>query len=77
MRRGGVSGKIANHEREVEAPIADVERQKTVFGELGKVDAERLAGDEVDGNRVGTERVDDEEIVVMIGRVTMSGSRGA
>ena len=73
----GVVGKIPDHRLEVEASIADVEREQAVVGQLGEVQADRFAGDEVDGNRVGTERVDDEEMVVVIGCVCEPEARVA
>jgi hypothetical protein len=70
VKRGqaGVLGQIAHHGFEIKSSIADVECQETVVREFPQIQLERFGRSQVDGNRVRAERIDDEQVVAMIGR---------
>ena len=58
----------------IEATIGDVECQNPVLGKLVQVETKRFPRGQMNGNRVGAERIHGNQVVVMIVRVFQAQS---
>ncbi len=60
-------GQPRDQATQVHVPVGGVQGQDAVRREFSEVELERLAGEQVDGDRVGAERVEDEQAELAVG----------
>src|SRR4051812_29466871 len=66
-----MSGRVSEHRGQIDIAVGRVDADDTARRELGKIEPERLHGEQVHGDGVGYKRIDHDELVEGIGAVLL------